>query len=324
MRTISTILLIINLSFVYGQKQSFSKDSLVEKRIIELSDSVILLKSQFQEIKEKQEWHDEVLNERLKQASDTISNQNSLLDSFGVLYTIITIIMAHIGIVLPILTYQFGIKPSQDALKEFEKNADNKIKTYLKETRQAQIKKSIEHLRGDNIELKGQAISFLSLTQHEGFTDQELFDFYRLIKSGKLSETHIGTVAYLLGSRVNEYANDVFGDIELLKVNAIKSSAFQYIPKVGFKNFIQPLKKLLNGNTNQYGEFYTLLIFSNMNDENSALEILNSCELVDTLTVETLKTTKNTIESSLQHLKITEKEFKETYLYKKIEKASLK
>lgn len=322
MKIITTIFLILTLSFAYGQNQATPKENLIDKKIIELSDSLNVLKIQFQELKEKQNWKNEVLNDRLQQASDTISNQNSLLDGFAVLYTIITIIIALIGVVLPVLTYQFGIKPSQDALKEFEKNADKKIKDYLKESRKVQIKNSIEHLKGDNIELKGQAISFLSLTQHEGFTDNELFEFYRLIKSGKLSETYIGTIAYLLGSRVNEYANEVFGDTELLKSNTIKSSAYQYIPKVGFKNFIQPLKKLLTANTNQYGEFYTLLIFSNMNDNNAALEILNNNELVDILTVETLKTMKTAMKSSLQNIKISEEEYKKTYLYKKIENTS--
>lgn len=322
MKTITTIFLILAISFAYGQKQTTQNDNLFDKKIVELADSLNVIKIELQELKEKQNWKNEILNDRLQQASDTISSQNSLLDGFGVLYTIITIIIALIGVVLPVLTYQFGIKPSQDALKEFEKNADKKIKDYLKQTRQEQINKSIEHLKGDNIELKGQAISFLSLTQHEGFTDNELFEFYRLIKSGKLSETHIGTVAYLLGSRVNEYANDVFGDIELLKSNVIKSSAYQYIPKVGFKNFIQPLKRLLTDNTNQYGEFYTLLIFSNMNDSKSALEILNNNELIDTLTVETLKTMKSALKSSLQNIKITEEDYEKTYLYKKIENTS--
>lgn len=322
MRTITTILLIFTFSFAYGQKIITQSNNRVDKKIVELSDSLNVLKKQLQELKEKQDWKNEVLNDRLQQASDTIANQNSLLGGFGVLYTIITIIIALIGVVLPVLTYQFGIKPSQDALKEFENNADKKIKDYLKETRQEQIKKSIEHLKGDNVELKGQAVSFLSLTQHEGFTDQELFEFYRLIKSGKLSETHIGTVAYLLGSRVNEYANDVFGDVELLKSNVIKGSAYQYIPKVGYKNFIQPLKKFLTNNANQYGEFFTLLVFSNMNDANTVIEILNNNELVDTLTNETLKTMKNAMKSSLQNIKITEEEYKGTYLYEKIENTS--
>lgn len=322
MRTITTILLFFTLSFVFGQNQTIQKENRVDEKIVERCDSLNVLKTPLQELKEKQEWEKEVLNDRLQQASDTIANQNSLLDGFGVLYTIITIIIALIGVVLPVLTYQFGIKPSQDALKEFENNADKKIKDYLKETRQEQIKKSIEHLKGDNVELKGQAVSFLSLTQHEGFTDQELFEFYRLIKSGKLSDTQIGSVAYLLGSRVNEYANEVFGDTELLKSNVIKSSAYQYIPKVGFKNFIQPLKKFLTDNTNQYGEFFTLLIFSNTNDSNAVMEILNNNELVDTLTNETLKTMKSAMKSSLENIKITEDEYKGTYLYKKIENTS--
>jgi len=89
--------------------------------------------------------------------------------------------MTLIAIGLPIITYQFGVKPSQNALKELETNLDNKVAAYLEKTRNEQVKKSIEHLKGDNNDLKGQAISFLSLTQHEGFSDEQMFEFFRLL-----------------------------------------------------------------------------------------------------------------------------------------------
>ena len=322
MKTITTILLIFTFSFSYGQKTTTQNANRIDQKIVELSDSMNTINSQIQELKqiqEKQEWKNEVLSDRLRQASDTISNQNSLLNGFDVLYTIITIIIALIGIVLPILTYQFGIKPSRTALKEFERNADKKIEDYLNKTRKEQIKNSIEHLKGDNVALKQQAISFLSLTQHEGFTDQELFEFFRLIKTDELSDTHIGSVAYLLSSRVNEYANEIFSNVEILKSNYIKSSAYQYISKAGVKNFIHPLKTFLANNTNQYSEFIALLAHFNIYDTNSTIEILNNNELVDTLTVETLTSLKDTKKNLLRNIKITEEEYKETYLYRKIE-----
>ncbi len=318
MRIVTTILLIFTLNFVYGQKQTNQSDSLViNKKFVELFDSIHILQSQLQELKNKQEWKNEILNQRLEQASETISSQSSLLSGFGILYTIITIVIALIGVALPILTYQFGIRPSKEALKEFKINADNIIKSYLKETRQKQISQSIEDLKGDNTEKQAQAISFLAVTQHEGFNDQELFEFYRLIKSGKVNSQFTNTIAYLLSSKTNQYADEIFSDTELLKLDAIKHSAFQYFIKAGVKNYIQPLKKFLENNENQRNDFFMLLALSG--DESSQIVILNSNELVDTLTSETLKNLNRTMTNLLQTMKLPNGKYTTTYFYRKIE-----
>ncbi len=328
------IILIISLSIniAYGQGGKSVLEKKVNKlteQVINLNKSVLKLQDsiknesiQTKELIKKQQWKNEVLEERIQQASDTISSQNSLFDGFGVLYSIITIVMTLIAIGLPILTYQFGVKPSKNALKELESNLDIKVAEYLKKTRTKQISKSIEHLKGNNAELMGQAISFLSLTQHEGFSDAQLFEFYRLLKSDILSDSHKGTVAYLLSSRVNDYANEIFGDKEQLKNNSIKSIAYQYIPKAGILNFIQPLVEFLTDNSNQFGEYWTLISFTNMYSKTAVNEVFENKELIDTLKEETLKTMKTSIKSLLGNININVEEFNKTYLADKIEKSS--
>ena len=333
MKNIFIILLILlsaNVTYGQGKKTQLEKkvDNLTEQvstlnsKMLQIKDSIKRKNTITKELIEKQKWKNEILEQRIKQASDTIANQNSLFDGFGILYTIITIVMTLLAIGLPIITYQFGVKPSRDALKELENNLDSKVETYLTKTRNEQVKKSIEHLKGDNDELKGQAISFLSLTQHEGFSDADMFEFYRLIKSDKLTDTHKGTVAFLLSSRVNDYANEVFGDKEQLKNNAIKSSAYQYIPKAGISSFIKPLSAFLRDNDNQYGEFWTLITFTHMYSKSACEEIFESKELVDILKTETLVTIKSGLQSLLENLKINKEAFNKTYLYQKIENAS--
>jgi hypothetical protein len=296
--------------------------STLQTDISHLQDSIKNRNLVTKKLIDKQEFKNEILEQRIQQASDTIKNQNSLFNGFGIIYSIITIVMTLIAIGLPIITYQFGVKPSQNALKELETNLDNKVAAYLEKTRNEQVKKSIEHLKGDNNDLKGQAISFLSLTQHEGFSDEQMFEFFRLLKSDKLSDTHKGTVAYLLSSRVNDYANEIFSDKEQLKNNAIKSSAYQYIPKAGISKFIKPLINFLKDNSNQYGEFWTLITITQMYSKSTINELINNKELIDILKPETLVTMKTGIKSLLDNLEIDENIFKKTYLYKKIETAS--
>ncbi|HTO37836.1 MAG TPA: hypothetical protein VL021_05380 [Brumimicrobium sp.] len=327
---VSLILLSTNITYSKEEKTESDKkiDDLIEQvavlnsKMLQFKDSLEKKNLYTKELIDKHKWKNEVLEQRIQQASDTIANQNSLFDGFGILYAIITIVMTLIAIGLPIVTYQFGVKPSKNALKELENNLDNKVEIYLKKSRSNQVKKSIKHLKGDNDELKGQAISFLSLTQHEGFSDEEMFEFYQLIESNKLTETYVGSVAHLLSSRVNDFANKIFSNKEQLKNNSIKSSAYQYIPKAGLSKFIKPLTVFLRDNNNQYGEFWTLVTFTHMYSKSVCNELFESKELIDILNPETLLTLKIGLKPLLENLNIDEEIFNKTYLFRKIETAA--
>jgi hypothetical protein len=308
--TLVTLFLLCQPLFAKSPKDSIESFN----KIRELEKEIDDLKLKVQDINDFKKDQEDIV----KQTSQTINNQNSLISSFGIIYTILTIIITIIAIGLPIIVYQFGIRPSKEALEKLENNLDEKVADYLKDNRKRQIEKSILYLKGEDAELKGQAITFLSLTQHEGFSDQEMFEFYRLIKSKKLSDTHIGTMAYLLSSRENEYANEIFGDVEQLKNNSIKTTAYQYIPKIGVKNFIGPLKSLISDSKNQYGEFITLLSLTNMYSSSATMEILSNKELIDCLTEDTLKQMKPHINQTLVNSRIDLKEFEKSYLGQKM------
>lgn len=260
----------------------------------------------------------EGLQVSINQASNTINNQSSLITSFGVIYTILTIIITIIAIGIPIIVYQFGIKPSRDALRALEENLNAKVGTYLKETRSKQIKQSIEHLKGDSAELKSQAISFLSITFHEGFTDQELFEFYSLLKSGRISSAHKITLVYLLSSRKNPYADELFVDKEQLKDANIKATAIQYITKVGIDNFVTTLKDFIKNSSNSLSEYFTIVYHANQHSQMVAVQVLNNKELVDCINETSLKDTKQ-IQQLLKayQINITIEVFWDTYFAKK-------
>lgn len=118
--------------------------------VLELSDSLKHLKNQIQDLSSLREWEKEVLEKRLEQASDTIANQTSMIEGFGTFYTIVGILIAAIGLILPAITYVLGIRPSQKALQEFEQNADKKIENFLSKKRNKQIEQAISDLKSDN------------------------------------------------------------------------------------------------------------------------------------------------------------------------------
>lgn len=320
-KTISTILLIMTLSLVYGQKTP--EKNPIEKKVLELTDSINILKNQVLELKEKQEWKNVVLEERIKQASDTIANQNSLFDGFGVLYSIITIIIALIGIALPILTYQFGIKPSQEALKEFENNAEKKMADFLAKSRNKQIEQAIDNLKSQNQELKTNAITFLSLTQHQGFTDEQLYKLFLLLKSESIDQTTKGTIAYSISNRKSDYATDYFSTAlkDPKNVN-IKYAAIRYFSNIGIENHLQIFRDLISQSKDKNTEFITLLSYVYSTNRNSLLTIINDKELIENLDVKTLQALKLSLPSLKTTWQLSDNELEQSYLNEKIENAS--
>lgn len=267
----------------------------------------------------KQEYKNQILEQRIQQASDTISNQNSLFDGFGVLYAIITIVIALIGIALPVLTYQFGIKPSQDALKEFENNADKKMEEFLAKTRNKQIEQAIENIKSDNQELKTNAVTYLSLTQHQGFSNEQLFKLFTLLKSDKIDQVTKGTIAYTISNRKSDYATEYFKEAILEPKNVnVKYAATRYFANVGIEDFLDVIRELVSSFTDKNTELNTLLIHM-ANTNKAAVKILiNDKELIDTLNKKDIEAVSN-FKASWQ---LSDKEFEESYLNERIKNAS--
>lgn len=102
----------------------------------------------------------ESLEKRLAQASDTISNLNSMIGAFSTAIAIIGIFIGILTIGLPIVTYQFGIKPSRDAVENLETTMDQKIAKYLEEEGQKSIENNIDRLDSSSLITRSQANAF--------------------------------------------------------------------------------------------------------------------------------------------------------------------
>ncbi|MGQ0829408.1 MAG: hypothetical protein ACT4ON_13550 [Bacteroidota bacterium] len=315
------LILFVNSSF--GQKVQDRLIS-VEKRISVFSDSLLKLNKQLIELNEKWEWKGQILEERLKQASDTIANQNSLLDGFGVLYTIITIIITLIAVAVPILTYQFGVKPSQNAIKEFENNADKKFENYLSKTRNEQIEQAIENLKSQNQELKLNAINYLSLTQYQGFTDLQLYKLFVLLKSTDFDQTIEVNIAYIISNKKNDYATDYFTQIikDGSKNISIKHAAIRYFTNIGIDNYLDLFKDLLAKSTDKQSEYFMLLAHVANANKKAVKRLLNAKELIDLLDMNDLKKSQEGILSNKNQWQISDEELEQSYLNKEFQRLS--
>jgi len=322
-RMLTIIMLIFTFGFAYGQENP--NNSKLDKNVVEISQlksEIAELKSEIIELKEKAQWKNEIFEQRLQQASDTIANQNSLFDGFGVLYGIITVIIALIGIALPILTYQFGIKPSQNALKEFENNADKKMEDFLEKSRNKQIEQAIENIKSQNPELKSNATTFLSLTQHQGFTDEQLYKLFLILKSADIDETTKGQIAFSISNKKSDYATEYFTTALQNNYVNIKYAAIKYFVNIGFDNHLNIFRDLISKSENKYIELVTLLTWLYSLNKNSILTVINNKDIVDSLDQQALKTLKGALPSLNKTWRIEENEFEKSYLNEMVKKAS--
>jgi len=304
-------------SLCFSQQQA--KSIPLDNQISALSDSLVKLNLKISDLSNKLSWKNEILEERLKQASDTISNQNSLFDGFGVLYSIITIVITLIAIALPILTYQFGVKPSQDALKDFEANSEKKFETYLNKTRNKQIEQAIENIKSQNQVLKTNATMFLSLTQHQGFTDQQLYKLFMLLKSDEVDQVTKGTIAFAISNRKSDHATNYFTEeLKSPKNINVKYAAIRYFANIGIEAYLSVFKDLISNATDKNAEFNIVTISAGQANKNAVQFLLNDKSIIDQLGDDALRMQKLTIPSLKTSWQLTDEEIDKTYLSEKI------
>lgn len=224
----------------------------------------------------------------INNASNTISYLNSIISSYGVIFSILTIFIAIIALALPIMTYQFGIKPSQKALKELESNMDARLIKYLSEKRNKDIADALANISGGNNERKSQALSYLSITSHEGFTDNQIFQIFTILNRNLNDNNIKNQLSYILAIRKNEFADQFFNNENNLKDSIIEQMAILYFIKTGFSNNYTGLSCVLNGSADQYNTFIRFLFNLIQSSSKEVKDLINDTTLIDLLSQDTL------------------------------------
>jgi len=133
----------------------------------------------------------DILQSRIDQAAQTISNQNSLISGFGTIYMVISIVIGFITIGLPVFTYLFSIKPSREALKDLEKEMNARFEKYLSETRDRLIDSALTELEKINGP-KGKQAKARQIIAFEvplGITDKQILRILKIIRLTEDSAT---------------------------------------------------------------------------------------------------------------------------------------
>src|SRR5690554_6680325 len=283
------LLLLLSFQIVHAKNQEnvIAKD--FSKYKLEIEDSIKNLRTEITNVTKINSKVTDDLESKLKDSANTISYLNSIIGTFGTILTVFGIFIAIIALIVPFVTYQYAVKPSRDALKDLEKNFDTRLEQYLWENRNKQINKALNSIKNGNAEEKSQSIAFLSFTQSEGLTDEQLFQIYSLLKKNQTDYSIKSQLSFILSTRKTDYATELFNSSGVKEDPVIRQMAMLYYAKTGYKNNYEGLKHILGDETNQDISFNSFI--GNLHQYNSTdvTEAISDKNLIDLLSEKTLK-----------------------------------
>jgi len=311
------LLFVFSLKGSFGQSQKYLEENEFKKFKLELKDSLSLIRNDFTEKQNYENRKRDILKDNLEESSNTISYLNSVIGTYGIILTVLGLFIAVIALIVPFLTYQFAVKPSREALKDLEKNFDSRLEQYLWDNRNKQINKAIDNIRIGNAEEKSQAISFLTFTNSEGLTDEQLFQIYNILRKNQSDYSIKSQLSFILSSKRTDYATELFNSSQIIKDPVIKQMAMLYFAKTGFKNNYEGLIHIIGDKANQEINFNSFI--GTLHEYNSAdvIDAINDIKLIDLLSKQTLRNLGKSFPIYIKDLGIDIK-FDNSYLSKKI------
>lgn len=345
------IAILLVISFATVVSQNIENNSDVEKLRIELTDSLISINGDIEKLrlklfndlnklngdfgKFKKELFDSLrtlrenvdslkvalfnnansLDKKEDDASNTIKYLNSLVGSFGSIFTILGVYIAIIALVLPVLVYILGIRPSQQALKELESNMDKRLDEYISDTRNKQIENALNNIRTGDTDLKNQGLTYITFTQYQGFSKDQWFQIYSIHQTSKNDQGVRSQLAFVLSTHRNDYATELFNSREIIDDPIIKQIAYIYYARTGFKDNYKGIKILFQDADDQTNDFMALATNIQQYASEKLLELINDSTIVDLLTKESLTKIKPALTEVLYASNIDKKDFEDSYLY---------
>lgn len=244
-------LLVFSFSFIYcfSQPKNINESFQIKK---ELTDTIVKLKRQISGFENRMNVSDSVsennfkvlsqslnstkksiddtrLRESLKSAESIINKQNSLIDGFSVIFTILTLFLG----LAPIGIYFLTIRPANKALIKAKHKFELEIKNYNDQ----QINEAINNLKSNNHLLVNNSLNhILSLVPKDKFSEQQLYKLYSVVKYEQIEQTIRESIVFLLSNFNFPFCKNYFFDlilepVDTIENNNLKNYAFNYLIK---------------------------------------------------------------------------------------------
>lgn len=250
------------------------------------------------------------LKESLKSAEFTINMQNSWLTGFGTIYTVMTILIAVISVILIVINNNLSsqtreaIKKADDAtdrlLKQtddFEtklKNAlDDRFLKYEKEVYDQQLNEMFKDLKNDRlVNQRRLQIEKLSSMTVDKFSNERLIDLCDILNRNLSEKEKLLLVEILIQTKNNIVKNFLmtWSNATTLEVE-LQNFLYSYYLENGFVNYLAPITSFILEKSTEYAEFQKILVMLPSHPE-YFYSIINHKVLIrslDSFTIDTMK-----------------------------------
>lgn len=243
----------ISLSYCYSQPNKINEKVELKKELI---DSIVILQKKINVLEKKLMISDSIyykhfkalsqsldstkrsiddtrLRESLISAEAIINKQNSLIDGFSNVFSILTIFIGLLAFGIPILIYFLTIKPANKALKKAKLNFVSEIKNFNEE----QINEAIENLKSkNNVLIRNSLNHILSLVPKNRFSEQQVYRLFSIVKYENIDLSIKESIAFILINYNFPFCKNYFYDlisekVETIENNNLKNYAFNYLIK---------------------------------------------------------------------------------------------
>lgn len=255
--------------------------------------------------------------ERITELEKTLEYSEFIISSLN---TSITIMAILFGILLPLLSYWFVIKPQRELKKTLNKN----ISKYLNRSRQGRIKNSLDTLLSKTA-AKAHKSNALGVLQYEGivskYTETEIHQLIRIAENESIFSIKQGVYDMLV--YINDEIVEYFFEKQFMSTNSLD----RHYANVYFCNFQDNAMNILQKALVSSKERFTIFtsFFGQATYTRSKefiIGILNSKEivhlLVETLDIEGANATINNILSKSNEIGIKSEEVTATYIWSKL------
>ena len=303
-------LLVFSFSFTYcySQPKNINESIQIKK---ELNDSIVKLKMQIGVLENKLSVSDSVsknnskdlslaldsikktiedtrLRESIKSAESIINKQNSLIDGFSVIFTILTLFLG----LAPIGIYFLTIRPANKALKKAKHKFELEIKNYNDQ----QINEAINNLKSNNHLLINNSLNhILSLIPKDKFSEQQLYKLYSVVKYERIEHTTRESIVFLLSNFNFPFCKNYFFDlilepVDTIENNNLKNFAFNYLIKFhkSEKYLLEQINQLIINCTKKKESLIILLDFLVPDHVELIWTLLNFDPLIRQFTIDDL------------------------------------
>lgn len=268
---------ILFLCFLLSMTISNAKNFRIESR-----KAIVLTQKDSIQIK-NQEEKIAILEERLKQSSDTITNLNSMVTGFSAAFTIAGWFLALLAIGMPIITYYFGVKPSQTAIKDLETNMDKRITSYLEDKHHQNITTAIKNVNSDiGFEILN-GLTYFQSNSEIILSEEQTLDLITAVEKTTMIEGYKGALLHFMYRQKSKSLDRYFKE-KLLSIKENDSSFdiiifLSYFLRPIFNNDIELFKEAIKNATEKTSLFQSLIDTARTNNKEVAIKLLNSKEI---------------------------------------------